>query len=223
MKIKKFYSNIDNNILDNLTSIIGYGISTIPYIGGTLSTIWFDIKGKIMVERFENFYKELVEELNKEFAEELKTISDRIASIDILDKGYIAAIIEEINERIEKENLSEKIKFLKNYFKNSLISLPNKNNFNERHFFIKTIGSMSLYECEILNRIVNNYDSIDIENINTDNIGLLLGTIDKLKSYGFILTERKKISFGVDDRLGLKIKISDFGKKFFDFCLKDID
>ena len=210
MKIKKFDSNFDN-----LTSIIGYGISTIPYIGGTLSTIWFDIKGKIMVERFENFYKEL--------SEELESVSDKIASIDPLDYNYIAVIIEEINERIEKEYLSEKIKFLKNYFKNSLISPPNKNNFNERHYFIKTVGNMSLYECEILNGIVNNYDSIDIENINTDNIGLLLGTVDKLKSYGFILTERKKISFDTDDRLGLKIKISDFGKKFFDFCLKDIN
>jgi hypothetical protein len=46
-------------------TIIEAGLNAIPYVGGSLATLYYGSKNEKKFERLENFYKELKEEMDK--------------------------------------------------------------------------------------------------------------------------------------------------------------
>ena len=207
---------IQKEVIDTIAATVGYGIAAIPVVGGALSTIYFDVKGKIRFKRIEKFYKELAIEVEK--------IQDQISDIDNFDQEAVAVIIEEINEKIEKEYDEKKIEFIKNYFKNTLINPIDKNNFDERRFLLNTLSKMSLLECDIMTFLKEKKSQTKVENIKLGEIdqNIIIGAIDRLKNYGFLNSIRKVTSYGKDERLGVMVKLNEFGEKFIMFCLEDI-
>ena len=106
--------------------VIQAGIQAIPYVGSSLSALYFGAKQERRFKRLETFYQEV--------AQEVRALKDRIALPEEHDKEALAAIIEELNEKIEREQVREKREFFKAYLKNTLI-YPIKGNYEERRFF----------------------------------------------------------------------------------------
>ncbi len=77
--------------------VIQAGLQAMPYVGGSLATLYFGAKQTRRFKRLETFYQEV--------AQEIRALKDRMASPDEHDKEALAAIIEELNEKIEHEQV----------------------------------------------------------------------------------------------------------------------
>lgn len=209
--------NHQKEVLDVISSTVFSGISEIPGVGSFISSMYFDYKSRVRFRRLKKYYKEL--------SYEVKQIIDRLATEDKYDKEAITAIIEEINEKVEREYKEEKIKYLKNYFKNTLIDPINKENFDERRFFLDTLSVMTTLECDIMVLFIeNNNKKIEAKNIKSKEVDSnnIIGAIERLRNYGFLNSETKSISFGKDESLGKIVNLNEFGLKFFNFCIEDV-
>ncbi len=196
--------------------VIQAGIQAIPYVGSSLATLYFGRKQELRFKRLETFYKEV--------ADEVRGLKDKIAPLEAHDKEALAAIFEELNEKIESEQVQEKREFLKAYLKNTLIH-PVKGNYDERRFFLDTLGAMNLLECELLIDLYNNIEPVIVEAIqkpSTDQYAIV-GAIGRLKAYGFLVSTLPiPAVFGgtTTDFLDEEVKVSNYGKRFCEFCLR---
>jgi len=195
--------------------VIQAGIQAIPYVGGSLAALYFGGKQERRFKRLETFYQEV--------AQEMQGLKDRLASPEEHDKEALAAIIEELNEKIEGEQVREKREFFKAYLKNTLIH-PVKGNYEERRFFLDILGSMSLPECDVLGFLYNQNQPVRVGNIQKNNVDqyAIVGAIGRLKSFGFLVSSQASFSIGggVDNTLYETIRVSDFGRRFCEFCLR---
>ena len=195
--------------------VIQAGMQYIPYVGSALATLYFGRKQELRFKRLETFYKE--------FAEEFGGLKDKVASLEAHDEGALTAIIEELNEKIEREQVQEKREFLKTYLKNTLIH-PVKGNYDERRFFLDTLASMSLLECELLGFLYNKAEPVAVKAIQKPGVDqyAIVGAIGRLKTYGFLVSGQSGINIGGgEDNILLEIvKVSDYGRHFCKFCLR---
>lgn len=189
------------------------GLQLIPYIGGTLSTLYFDRKQQREFNRLLNFYKEL--------SEELKSLKEKL-SLDDQDEMKLMTLIEKVNNKVEKEVLQEKINCFKHYFKNILIQ-PVKDDYDEKVFFLDSLSSMTLLEIEILKFLNSQSDFIQIGTIKKSGIEqyAIVGAIGRLRNLGFLQSAGGGMSFGdkSDNYLKELVKVNPFGEEFIKFCL----
>ena len=202
---------LSNN--DKRDLVIQAGMQLVPYVGGSLSALYFGAKQEMRFKRLESFYQELAAEIEK--------MKDGISSIDRQDPAALEAIIESLHEKVELEPTLEKRQFFKNYYKNTL-KFPVSGNFDERKFFLDALGEMSLLECELLAFINSHTNSLQVTTIQkpgTDKYAIV-GAIGRMKSRGFITATQGSFSVGGDDN-SLKeiVSVSSFGKSFITFCL----
>lgn len=164
------------------------------------------------LKRLETFYKEV--------AQEVLALKGKITPIDKKDKEALAAIIEELNENVEREHVEEKRFFLKCYFKNTLIH-PIKNKYDERRFFLNTLGTITLLECELLIDIYKQKQLVKVESLQQlgANKYAIVGAITRLKSYGFLKPDSNWTWDSIGDPIKEAIELSDFGRQFCEFCL----
>lgn len=191
------------------------GIQAIPYVGGSLSTLYFGAKQERRFKRLESFYAEL--------ASEISAISDQIASIDKQNAEALAAILENLHEKVEEEPSQEKRQFFKNYFKNTLRH-PITKDFDKRKYFLDTLSEMTFLECEILSFLCTQSDPTSVGEIQKPNTEqyAIVGTINRLKSYGFLMAFQGSFTIGggQDNALKERVQVSTFGIEFRDFCLE---
>lgn len=196
--------------------VIQAGMQAIPYVGSSLATLYFGRKQELRFKRLETFYKE--------FAEEVSDLKDKIASPEAYDKEAFTAIIEELNEKIEHEQAQEKREFLKAYLKNTLIHPVKKGNYDERRFFLDTLGSMSLLECELMGFFYEKTEPVRVGEIQKPGVDqyAIVGAVGRVKTYGFLVSGQPGINIGggQDNALLETVKISDFGRRFCGFCLR---
>ncbi|APW65865.1 hypothetical protein LPB137_08350 [Poseidonibacter parvus] len=194
--------------------ILEAGMNLIPYVGGSMASLYFGSKEEKRFKRLESFYQEL--------AQEIKSMKDSLGSIEEQNPIAFEAIMESLHEKVEIEPTEEKRQFFKNYFKNTLKE-PILSDFDERKYFLETLHDMSLLECEILAFIKNQSQQIQVGNINKPNIEqyAIVGAIGRLKSRGFLTAMQGSFSIGggEDNSLQEIISISPFGSKFCTFCL----
>jgi len=197
--------------------VIQSAIQSIPYVGGSIATLYFGYKQEVRFKRLESFFREL--------AEEIKEIKGKIKSIDTQDKEAFIFILESLNEKVEIEYNNDKRKFFKNYFKNTLKEPINELNFNERKYFLDVLGLMNILECQILKILVEKGNiSTQIKDIKIESVNVyaIIGSIEKLKSYGFLESYTLSVMFGTeqDNRIQEKVKLSNYGIKFYKFCIE---
>lgn len=194
--------------------VIQAGMQYIPYVGSALATLYFGRKQELRFKRLETFYKEV--------AEEVSDLKDKIAPPEAHDKEALAAIFEEINEKVEHEQVQKKREFLKAYLKNTLIH-PIKGNYDERRFFLDTLDSMSLLECELLGLLYKKTEPVRVGALQKPGVDqyAIVGAIGRLKTYGFLVSGQTSINIGggEDNILFEIVKVSDFGGHFCEFCL----
>lgn len=188
-------------------------VQAIPYVGGSLATLYFGSKQKRQFHRIETFYKEI--------KEEVVLLKDQIKNIEEHNPDEFAAIIEQLHEKIEKEPLIEKRKFYKNYFKNTLI-YPVNRNYDERKKFLDILSDLSLLEAEIisfLNQQAGMVDSLSVQRPGIEK-SVIQGSIYKLKSWGIISASLGSIALGGSaGGIHENIALSEFGERFLTFCL----
>lgn len=195
--------------------VLQAGIQAIPYVGSSLATLYFGAKQERRFKRLESFYSEI--------AGEISAISGQIASIEEQNAGALAAILEDLHEKVETEPTEEKRQFFKNYFKNTLRQ-PITTNFDKRKYYLDTLAEMTFLECEMLSFLCTQSGPTAVGGIqkpNTDQYAIV-GAINRLKSYGFLMAFQGSfvIGGGMDNVLHERVQVSTFGKEFRDFCLE---
>jgi hypothetical protein len=190
------------------------GMQAIPYIGGSLATIYFGTKQERRFKRLESFYAEVAEEIRK--------ISEQVASVDQQNKIALEALMENLHEKVEAEPTAEKRQFFKNYFKNTLRH-PVTSDFDKRKYFLDTLGAMSLLECEILAFLKTQTGPTPVSGLEkpgTDQYAIV-GAVGRLKSWGFLMAFQGNFMFTGREQKALQenVQVSSFGKEFCEFCL----
>lgn len=189
--------------------IIQAGIEAIPYVGGSLSTLYFGAKQEKRFERLETFYAEIKEEIEK--------IQDSTISIDRQNAEDLGNLIEDLNEKVEQESKEQKITYLKNVLINTLKNTLT-DDFDQRKHYLDTLSSMSLLECEILSFLVNQQQPVQIKKINKPGVSqyAIYGAISKIRSYGYLESRRGSFQMNgqQDECLDDLVFVSDFGKQF---------
>ncbi len=188
--------------------IIQAGLQAIPYIGGSLSTLYFGSKQEKRFERLVAFYKEL--------KDEIESIKSPI-NLDAQNNDDLEAIIENINEKVETETRDEKIQLLKNFFVSTLLN-PISNDFDDRKYFLEILDSMSVMECGILSFLYQNNQQVQIRSINKPGVDpyAIYSAINSLQSYGFLESRRGSYQMNgqQDEHLDDIVFVSNFGRVF---------
>lgn len=190
------------------------GLQLIPYVGGSLCTLYFGTKQERRFKRIESFYAEL--------AEELKQVKGTIPPVDKQDAPALEAIMESLHEKVEAEPTVEKRQFFKNYLKHTLLQ-PVSGNFDERKYFLTALDEMSLLECELL-AFVNDSGQVQVGSMNKPGTEqyAIVGAIGRLKARGFLIAYQNSFAVGggADNSLQEIVRVSPFGKRFHSFCLE---
>ncbi|MGG3282749.1 hypothetical protein [Paenibacillus solani] len=189
------------------------GLQLIPYIGGSLATLYYGTKQEKRFKRLESFYQE--------FSEYISKSGHQFRGIDEFNKDELVFLIEELNEKVEREHTEAKRDFLKQFLLSTL-SQP-KGNFDEQRFFLDAVSDMTFLECDILALLRKALDALEVGSIRKDGVEqyAIVGAIGRLKGYGFIRTFTTGMSFGgrEDNSLRDGVELTPFGKKFIAYCL----
>lgn len=196
----------------NRDLILQAGLQAIPYLGSSLSTLYFGAKQEKRFERLETFYRKI--------KEEIESREGTAWNITEHNQEDLINLIEQINEKVEVETREKKLCYLKNFFVNTL-QKPIKNDFDERKYFLDILASMSLLECKLLAELFKLQNKCQIKQINKPEIDqyAILGAINKLRSYGFLESRRGSYQFNgqQDENLDDMVFISSFGAKFCNY------
>ena len=194
-------------------------VQLIPYVGGSLSTLYFGEKQRKKFERLEEFYKEL--------AEDLENVKSSIASIDQHSEEELGALIEEINEKVENERIKFKKKYYRSIYKKSLIH-PVKGDFNERKYFVDLISQFTELHFQIISILNSQIEDQPIPereiSVTGVNPSLIKGFIQQLDNSGIVNTEVKNMSgFSNIGHLTFNrtVQLTELGKKFHYYCISN--
>ena len=200
------------NIQDNIELGINAAMQLIPVVGGSLSTLYFGYKQNKEFRRLEKTLIEIAEELNDK----------KIPNIKEHNEAELMSLIEELNDKIEKEHIEEKRKCYKNFYKKILV-IPNQNTYNERKMFLEILSTMTPLQIELLNFLaIQPAPVLDNTIVNPlYSKAVILGSIAQLKNQGLIDCFTNSITIGGSGKISEKIIVSDFGKRFHQFCILD--
>lgn len=199
---------------DKLNITVEAGLQIVPYVGGALATLYYGTKQEKRFKRLESFYQE--------FAALIEQLQSQLPSVDSHDQDKLISLIEEFNEKVERESTDQKREYLKKYLYSTLSS-PTHENFDERRFFLDTLSSMTLLECELLLFIKQQNKPVVVGHIDKPGVDqyAIVGAIGRLRMYGFLKYQSDNIMFnGTDSALLDSFIISDFGINFINYCLE---
>lgn len=206
--------------MDKLTTkeerdiIVQAGLEAIPYVGGSLSTLYFGRKQELRFKRIEEFYKKVAHDLNQ--------ISEKV-SISGFDQQKLADLIETINDNVEKEIIDEKIDYFKNIF---IRTIQEKEfNYDRRKMFVRCLGDLDEPEIYILKEFqkipIGQTLTVKNEEISNDQRFETIASLEKLKSYGLTSSHLSAtIRPNIDWSEITQYKLTEIGKEFIEFCLK---
>ncbi|WP_273123940.1 hypothetical protein [Bacillus weihaiensis] len=201
-------------------------LQLIPYVGGTLSTLYFGTKQEKRFKRLESFYRETAEKLNKM----------EVKSIEIHDFDTLYFLIEKINEKVEVEHRKEKQKLFQNFFINTLKYATDESNSDERLLFLDILENLRIIEINILTTLYSTplgdygylLDKFIDEEVSVKDIDHeeFLYAFDKLKSYRLIRLFKKSYPDSVENGRSLDFQYiantTSLGERFVEFCMKEV-
>ena len=184
------------------------GMQAIPYVGGSLSTLYFGAKQEKRLERLETFYNELNDQI-----EDLQVT----LNLDNQNTDELVNLIEEVNEKIEIESREQKVAYIKNFLVSTLQNVLTSD-FDVRRHYLNSLSSMSLLDCEILAFLFSQQSPVQIRGIKNPGVSqyIVYSAISNLKSFGFIESRRGSFQMNgqQDENLDDLVFLSDFGKQF---------
>ena len=196
---------------DTIELVVNAGLQLIPYVGGSLSTLYFGYKQE---QRFKR-----IEQTMKEVAEELEGV--KLAKVEEHNADELMALIDEITDKIENERLEAKRKLYKEYFKKILIT-PTNGNYEERKMFLEVLAHITPLQIELFQYVLTNPNVLDVSiyRQGTDQ-SLIKSSLLQLQNNGLIIATLNSISIGgPNSGMPMKLMVSEFGRKFNEFCLR---
>lgn len=206
------------NSREKIEIAIQSGLQLVPYVGGALSSVYFETKNEKRFKRIESFYEEL--------SQKIEQSEIRLPSIDQHNSDELVALFEILNEKIEREHTQQKREYFKSFTLNTLGS-PLNGNFDKKRFFLETLDQMSLLECEILSFLYSKQQQgnaqITVGSISKPGVEqyAIVGAIGRLKTYGFLSASTNSITIGGGDDNALQenVSLTTFGNNFVNYCL----
>ena len=193
--------------------IIQAGMNAIPYVGSPLASLYFGIQNEKRFKRLESFYKELNDELSHN-ADDIKKLQNANYN------EQTAEIINEIHEKIEKEESEKKRIYYKHFFVNNVCNVLILS-YEQRKIFLEAIDHLSVLDLDLLRFLIEQRKKIQIGSITRGNSTKyeILGSINRLKHYGFIgiYTGSFVINGSTDNSFNDNVEASDYGKSFYAF------
>ncbi|MGG3798998.1 hypothetical protein [Metabacillus fastidiosus] len=196
---------------DKLEIAIESGLQLIPYIGSPLSTAYFSTKQEKRFKRIETFYHEL--------SEQISNLNTEFLPLQHHDEESLIALIERLNDEIEKESSIQKREYFKNFFIHLLQTPTLASNYDERRMLLESLSSVTFLEFQVLlsfSEWSERYNSF-IQNVEPN---VKAGAISRLEMHGLLTATYTTISFIGQSPTEKHVTISEFGKKFISFCLE---
>ena len=190
-------------------------IQAIPYVGGSISTLYFDNKDKKKFENLEDFYKNLSIEIEK--------VKTSISAMESHSQEELIALIEEINEKVENERIQQKKKYYQNLYVKSLIH-PVKDCFVERKYFLDLISSLTTVHFDILSVLIHERrPTLVVEfQIPGIDINLLKGFAQQMENAGLVKSQLESMEFtNIGGSMENRFLITELGERFHYFCIQD--
>ena len=166
-----------------------------------------------------------IEIFMNEINKELIKIKDKDSLLKQQDKKYLTNIFIDTVKKVQDEFMEDKIKYFKNYFINNIKNPVNKENYNERAYYLEILNNMSIAEINLLRLLYTAEGAMNMEEIvkefNLDK-NLIRGFLEKIKVSGLIEVSTTGITFGADDATFGKhalIRINELGMNFCNFCI----
>ncbi|MEW4223130.1 hypothetical protein [Rossellomorea marisflavi] len=201
------------------TTIITAGLNLLPYVGGSIATVYSSMKDKKEKERLELFFSETSESIKK-FDEKFTSILE----VTTHDDEYLTMLIEKISRIVEKEARKSKRDSLKSLLINSLLHGVDNHSYGQLEFFADALDSLSEQDVIIMIALYKEENLVVVNSINisdTNDPYYVLASINKIRAFGFLESFTGDFHIGaVDNELNQSVKVSQLGKLFVDFCLK---
>ena len=163
----------------------------------------------------ENFYAELANDLQKQ--------SERIANLENQYQNGLVSLIEQLNNKVEKEHQYYKVQLYKTYMKKLLFNLVTEQNYDQRKTFLEILDSLSFLELETLIFLYKkqNMGPIPVKNFGNPDVSqyAIVGAVSKLKMNGLVKAVTKNLVFGGDNSLEEMVSVTDYGLEFINFCI----
>ena len=195
---------------DKFELVVNAWLQAIPYIGGPLATLYFGYKQEQRFQRVEQTLREVANELQ----------GCKLPKVEEHNCEELMTLIDELTDKIENERIESKRKLYKEYFKN-ILKTPTNGNYEERKLFLEVLSRITPLQIELFQFILKTPNVIDI-NISkpgTD-IYLIRSSILQLENAGLVIATLNSIMIGGKQaRMPMKLEVSEFGRKFNDFCL----
>lgn len=207
--------NVKLDAKDMMDLAVETGMQLIPIVGGPLATIYFGIKQTKEFKRIENFYAELANDLQKQ--------SERIANLENQYQNGLVSLIEQLNNKVEKEHQYYKVQLYKTYMKKLLFNLVTEQNYDQRKTFLEILDSLSFLELETLIFLYKkqNMGPIPVKNFGNPDVSqyAIVGAVSKLKMNGLVKAVTNNLVFGGDNSLEEMVSVTDYGLEFINFCI----
>lgn len=200
-------------------TVITAGLNLIPYVGGSLGTIYSSVKAHKERERLEKFYSDVasgVERLEEKLSEALKNSHH--------DEEYLSMLIEKTSRKVEREAREIKQQAFRIFFTNALLNGVNETTYHNDEFYLDALDSLSEIDIQLLGLLRRENRRVEVSEINSTGFNdpyFILATVNKLRNLGFVeaYTGDFHINGGRDNALGQNIKLSSLGEDFISFCL----
>lgn len=195
---------------DKFELVVNAGLQAIPYVGGSLATLYFGYKQEQRFQRVEQTLKEVANELQ----------NCQLPRIEEHNSEELMSLIDELTDKIENERIESKRNLYKEYFKN-ILKTPTNGNYEERKLFLEVLSRITPLQIEIFQFILRTPDVIDanISKPGTD-ISLIKSSILQLENDGLVIATLNSITLGGSQAgMPMRLTVSEFGKRFNNFCL----
>jgi len=193
-----------------LDIIVELGLKSLPGVGGPLASIYYSFKEERRFQRLESFYQELSVRLTE--------IESQLLDVEAHDKESLIALIERLNEEVERESSYEKRVYLKNFFVNLLRNPTSKQNYDERQMLLDTLATITFFEFQVLLTFSEEHKENAAFYPNIDP-SLRLGAISRLEMLGLLNSTFIAETYVGSSPVEKYNSISGFGVKFINFCL----
>ncbi len=190
------------------------GIGLIPYIGGTIQSLYFGAKNEKRFKRIEKFY----EKLNMSLESIRDQIPENVVSLD--NKDQLIGIFEGINDEVEKSKSQNKIDMYKNLYKNCLLRI-NYASWDNEEYFLLVLNQLTSIEIQLLAYLMSQGTENFMGNISMAGYSqeLIDGSLNRLSDFGLLEKTIGSIVLGDVGKQNMGYKISNLGIQFISSTL----
>ncbi|MDT2703666.1 hypothetical protein [Enterococcus dongliensis] len=196
------------NAKDYKDLVIEAGIGLIPYVGGSLQTLYFGAQNEKRFKRIESFYKQLSQKIG-----ELESFE-----LDSSNGEKVIGIIDTIHDEIEKARSHDKVVYFVNAYKNLLLSSENIKGLDMDELFVDILSEISKTEIEILANLFRLKQQVGTSLSGYDST-LVAGSMESLSNRGLVNKHLQRLQIGGLGGQEYKYSISYLGTSFCEYIL----